>query len=256
VRQAVIAVKSFFSWCLEEHMLADDPSGALKVPKIPRRVLRSLRPDEVLALLRATQQAPGRGVTHEQAAAVALRNAAIVSLLYDSLLRAAELCRLRVAELDLARRVLTVQVKGGHQAHARFGVETAERLRAWLAVRVPAEGVDTVFVSIAGNTPGQALTTTGLRIIVRHIGDVAGVPGVSPHAFRRGGAVAAIEAGAPTRAVQEFGRWSSVQMVELYTRAMDADLLYDEYSPIHRLPEDPAEAPAEAAVEVNRKPGK
>jgi integrase/recombinase XerC len=247
VRIAVIAVKALLNWCRKEGELESDLAGALKVPKVPPEPHRTMRPEEVSALLEETKHRAPAGLTEEQGAMVCLRNAAIVSLLYDSLLRNAELCRLRVADLDLGRRRLVVRIKGGSSRSARFGLETADRLRAWLAVRQANAGVDTVFVSIAGATPGQPLTTTGLRMTLRHLGNRAGIEGVCPHAFRRGGAVRASELGAPTHVIKEFGRWSSTAMVELYTRAMDAEALFDDYSPIDFIDQEPE------PVEGNRK---
>lgn len=235
VRIAVISVRAFLMWCQEERMIESDLATALKIPTVPRQKHRTLRYDEVAALLDAAHVPARTGLTGDQAVAVGLRNAAIVSLLYDSLLRASELCRLRIRDLDLQRRRLEVQIKGGAVAPACYGVATAERLAAWLAIRQAVDGVDQVFVSVAGNTPGHPLTTTGLRIIVRNLGKRAGVMDVSPHAFRRGGAVRQTELGAPTRLVKDFGRWSNLAMVELYTRDMEADSLYDEYSPVDDL---------------------
>ncbi len=255
VRLAVIALKSFYSYCVAEHYAEEDLGQALTTPRVPKRMHRTIWPDEVLALLEATQEAPHGGVTPDQGAAVCLRNAAIVSLLYDSLLRNAELCRLSVGNVDLERRRLTVVIKGGNEEKARFSEETAERLAAWLAVREPAPGVDTVFVSIAGATPGHPLTTTGLRIVLRNLGNRAGVANVSPHAFRRGGACQLTRMGAPSRAVQEFARWSDIKMVELYTRALDSNDVYDDYSPVHSLGQEEDLADLAGATKgANRKP--
>lgn len=235
IRQAVMALRGFLAWSHHEALVVADHSSVLSVPRVPRKIQRSIESEEVLALLRQCQIPAATGLAESVALTVCLRNAAVVSLLYDSLLRAAELCRLRIGDLDLDRHVLKVVVKGGNEQAGRFSQQTAERLRAWLNVRVAADDVDTVFVAVAGNAPGQALTTRGLRSILKHLGERAGIPHVTTHAFRRGGAVQAIRSGAPTRVVQEFGRWSNVSMVELYTKALDAGELYERYSPIANL---------------------
>ncbi len=159
------------------------------------------------------------------------REQAIISLLVDSGLRAAELCRLRVADVALEAGVLTVIGKGGDEELVPFGDTTVRRLQAWLDVRSAAEGVETVFVSLGGLTPGQPLTTSGLRNILRRLGKKAGLDGVSPHAFRRAFACISTEAGAPSRVVQKIGRWSDIRMVERYTKALQTRRLYKQYSP-------------------------
>jgi site-specific recombinase XerD len=247
VKLATITIRSFLKYCQAEGLITQrdeagqpvDLAGALKVKAVPKREQRTIRADEMLKLLEQTQHPTETGLTEAQAALVCLRNAAILSLLYDSMLRAAELCRLSVKCLDVDRRQLVVQIKGKAVRKAFFGEKTAERLQAWLNVRQAADGEDAVFVSIWGNTPGQALTTRGLRIILKRLGDRAGVSGVSPHAFRRGAAVRATELRAPARILQEMARWEDIKMAETYTRALEIEQLYDEYCPVDSLDNDP-----------------
>jgi site-specific recombinase XerD len=235
VKQAVSAARSFLRWAAQEKLAKKKLAKILKLPRIKKRKQRTLRAAEVERLLIEAALVRTRGLTVTNAQAVAVRNTAIVSLLFDSLLRANELCTLRLADLDLAGRKLVTIIKGGDEADACFSSATAERLRAWLAVRQAAAGVATVFVSLGGNTPGQPLTPRGLRIIVKHLGERAGVDGVSPHTFRRGGATQAVLLGASTRALQEMGRWADIQNVERYTQDLDVADVYDRYSPIGHL---------------------
>jgi integrase len=86
---------------------------------------------------------------------------------------------------------------------------------------------DAVFVGVGGSKPGQRLTTSGLRVIVRKWGDGAGLGQISPHVFRRTFATLATIGGAPSRMVQLAGRWSRIEEVERYTRALTLDRFYD-----------------------------
>ena len=97
---------------------------------------------------------------------------------------------------------------------------------------VAVAGEEAVFTSVGGNTPGRALTTRGLRTILRNRGDKLNISGVSPHAFRRGLAVIATLAGAPSRAVQAAGRWGNIREVERYTSSWQARALYERWSPV------------------------
>ncbi len=234
-RQAVIAVRQFLVWCHAEGLIAEDLSGVLKVPKVPRRIQRTITADEVKAMLAVCDSQNGVGLDPDVAIAVARRNAAIVCLLFDSLLRASELCRLRVQDVNMDGRYILVIGKGGDQQVVWFGEETGQRLRAWLEVRRAAPGVDALFVSLGGNTPGRPLTGRGLRIILKNLGERAGIKGVSPHAFRRGGAVQAIMSGAPSRVVQLMGRWANLEMVERYTRALERGEILPRYSPMDSI---------------------
>lgn len=227
VKQAISAARAFFRWAHDEGIINSDPGRALKVPRVPKRIQRTITSAEVAALLGTCDVDTTKGV----------RDAAIVLLLVDTGLRASEVCRAQVTKLDLEARRLVVVVKGGHEGLARFGQATAWRLAAWLKVRsrVAVDGVRTVFVSVGGNTPGRALTTRGLRSILRRRGDLAGVAGVTTHAFRRGFACITHQLGAPSRQVMSTGRWSHIREVERYTRALEADDFYSRWSPADHI---------------------
>lgn len=233
VRLATMAAKGFLAWCHAEELLSADVGAALKAPRAKKRTQRTLTADEVLALLARCDDSPA-----------GLRDAALVSLLVDSGLRASEAARLLVSDLNFEVRLpgvvfnfLTVVGKGGDEAAAYFGLETAGRLRAWLQVRaqVARPEVGEVFVGIGGSRPGQAMTRYGIRGILRRLGQRAALSGVTPHALRRAFACLADEAGASTRNIQMWGRWSDMAMVERYTQALKAGKKYAQHSPADHL---------------------
>ena len=131
--------------------------------------------------------------------------------------------------------MLLVVSKGGDENWGFFGKATTRRLRAWLQVREAAKGVGTLFVSLGGNTRGRPLTTSGLRNILRRLGEAAGIEGVSPHTFRRAFACISTEAGTPSRVLQDLGRWADIRMVERYTQALQAAKLAGHYSAVDFL---------------------
>lgn len=219
-RTAVVTVKGFLRWAGEEGLCSAKLGEALKTPRRSRRVQRAARLHEVALLLAQCGDDP-----------VGLRNAAIISLSFDSLLRVSELCKLRLGDVDLQRLAVVVQGKGGKQRVVRFGVDTRDRLAAWLAVRARYAFCDALFVGVGGNTPGQGMTRGGVRCTISRLAVKAGVPHLSPHALRRGGAVAMIEAGAPSRLVQIHGGWDDIAMVEWYTQQVDAAKSFDRWSP-------------------------
>ncbi len=223
VKQAIGAARAFFFWAFEEGLIGSDPGRALKVPRVPKRVQRTITAGEVGVLLRACDLKRAKGA----------RDAALVLLLVDTGLRASEVCRCEVTKLDLERRCVLVVVKGGREDLVYFGASTVAGLDRWLKARpaVAVAGVGTVFVSVGGNTPGRRLTVRGLRSILGVLGRRAGLEGVTTHAFRRGFACIATEAGAPSREVQLGGRWGNIRMVEDYTRALRRGQMHGRWSP-------------------------
>lgn len=232
IRQATIVIRCFVHWCYKENLISQDLAGALEIPKDKRRMQRTLNDDEIQTLVDACDVTTVKGI----------RDLALVSLLTDSGLRSLEVRHLTEEDLyfdvKLGEELVNVMIitgKGDNQAPAFFGHVTADRLRDWLKVRRPEEGVDELFISLGGNTPGQAFTRHGLRTTLNKLGKKVGVEGVTPHAFRRSFACIADDAGASTRKIQLWGRWSDIKMVERYTLALKAGKQYNRYSPIDYL---------------------
>lgn len=230
ISHAVAVVCSWLTWLREEHLIDERLNDALRSPKRRLRMQRTLSGAEVQRLLDACDPSTSSG----------LREAAIVSLMVDSGLRASEVCRLGEADLvfdfpldDELVNFVPVVGKGGDEEPVFFGTDTAIRLLDWLAVRRPAAGVETVFISLGGNTPGHPLTRHGLGDLLERLGQQAGVPGVSPHSLRRTFAMLLEAAGHSTRHIQKLGRWSDIRMVERYTAALRAGKGYR--APMDRL---------------------
>lgn len=215
------AVAAVRSWCsfLEDEGLAVDLAGALRVPVVPRARQRTLTAGEFERILYEAGR-DRRCVRPEVSTWLAVRDRAIVSLLYDSLVRASELCALCVGDVRTAELVLIVKRgKGGAGRLAYYSVGTAGELMTWLALRGPVDPAAPLFIT----EEGKALTARSLRQLVVRLGRRAGVADVSPHAFRRGGAVAAVLAGCPGRLLQIAGGWSDARMIESYTRALEGE---------------------------------
>lgn len=225
IKQIIGAYKNFFAFTCEEH----SPAKTLRYPKIKHKAQRVLDAKSALELLTAFDTSTPKGK----------RDLAIVTLLIDSGLRAAEVCRLRLDKLDLERRRLYVIIKGGDEGRGIFSQSTANYLSQWLSIRPTFAKAEctTVFCGIGGNTRGKPMTTGGLRAVFREFAVKSGLPHFSPHDLRRTFATLAIRNGAPTRIVQKAGRWQDLLQVERYTEEITAED-FEQYSPIENLLDD------------------
>ena len=217
---AACALRAFVRWCYGE----GHPVLALRVHRPRSRAQRTLTLDQARKLILSIDTARRSG----------LRNLALVTLMLDTGFRAAEVCALKIERLDLERRTAWAIVKGGDWGEGAFSEYTAACLEAWLAVRkkIARPGVANVFIGCETSV-GKPLTPGGLRSIFRKLGEKAGLGLISPHDLRRTFCTLALEGGAPTRIVQEAGRWKSLEMVTLYSRALAAHAI-DPYSPVAR----------------------
>jgi integrase/recombinase XerD len=209
---ALCAIKAFYRFTLGEAL---SPAEGLKVRRPRPRPQRTLTAKELEQVLVCFDTGTDKGV----------RDLAIVTLLLDTGLRSAELCRLKVDDTSIHTRKLRVIVKGGEWSHRVFGQYAASCIASWLAIRprFAWPDVEQVFVGIGGRTRGHRMTTTGLRAEFYKLADRAGVEKFSPHAFRRSFATQALRNGAPTRMVQIAGAWKDLEMVERYTLVLEAD---------------------------------
>ena len=215
---AANALRSFFGWMYGD----ESPAARLPVLRPHRRRQRSLSAAEVDSV----------AAVFDTATPLGKRDLAIFALMLDTGLRASEVCRLRLADVDLSARSLLVVVKGGQEKFGVFTEFTANAILSWLSVRpgMAADAAATLFVSVRGG----ALTRSGLVVLFRRVGKRAGVARFSPHALRRTPHRESPSFAAATRVVQEAGRWENLDMVEHYTRNLDARV-WEKWSPVARL---------------------
>ncbi len=218
MKRTVNAIRSYYAF------IGSPAADQLPVPHPKMRMQRTLNFQQASRLLMACDTAMNKG----------RRDLAMLALMLDTGLRAAEICRLRVEQLDLPNQSLHVVCKGGLDELAVYSTETANYLSAWLASRPQMARCPNVFVSFNSANYGGALTTTGLRCLFHALGQRAGLPNLSPHDLRRSFATLMTLAGAPGRITQVGGRWHDLALIERYTQAITAQDIAP-YSPVSHI---------------------
>jgi site-specific recombinase XerD len=191
---------------------ADNPAAAIAGPRRPRTVPRTLSPAEAERLVEAASGTSPR----------AMRDRALVELLYGAGLRVSEAVGLVKASVDLEGRIVRVFGKGGKERLVPLGRPAAEALRRYLAIGRP--HLDRRHRSdLFLNARGGALTRAGAFLILRRLADRAGLePGrVHPHLLRHSFATHLLEGGADLRSVQEMLGHADVGTTERYTHVSD-----------------------------------
>lgn len=208
---AYCSIRVFLRW----RFGSNHPALALRIRRGETAPQRTLNYSEVIRLIESFDTATPKGK----------RDLAICCLLLDTGLRSAEICRVDLRHVNLEMQRLSVIVKGGSWKEAVFSEQTKAAIERWLVERshIVEPNFRYLFCGIGGNTPGKKLTPSGLRCIMRGWAKQAGIPVLSPHDFRRTFATLSIRNGAPSRIVQIAGRWSSLEMVERYTRRLELD---------------------------------
>ena len=156
-----------------------------------------------------------------------LRDAAIVALMSDGLLRVSELVALDVDHLTHEAggtgRLLIVKSKTDQEAQGAVlfvGVQTVSRINAWLKAAMHATGPFFCRVRRGGHATCERITATSIRRIVKSRCANAGIDAakVSSHSFRVGGVQSLAGAGASIADMQTAGRWKSADMPGHYCR--------------------------------------
>ena len=190
----------------------DNPAAAIAGPRRARTVPRTLSPAEVERLIDTATGTTPR----------AMRDRALVELLYGAGLRVSEAVGLVKAAVDLEGRIVRVVGKGGKERLVPLGRPAAEALRRYLALGRPHldhRHRPDLFLNVRGG----ALTRSGAFLILRRLADRAGLePGrVHPHLLRHSFATHLLEGGADLRSVQEMLGHADVATTERYTHVSD-----------------------------------
>lgn len=201
------AVRVFFRFLVREGVVAVDPTRDLNLPRLDRRLPRSLGSEEVVALLTEGADTP-----------IARRDVTMIELAYATGLRVSELVTLRVSQVNLEASYLTVVGKGRKERAVPMGRAARARLLAFLAETRPALLRGRVSTYLFPNRAGRPLTRQAfwrrLRAAVRR----AGVAGrISPHTLRHAFATHLVEGGADVRAVQMMLGHADIATTQIYT---------------------------------------
>lgn len=160
-----------------------------------------------------------------------IRNLAIVWMLIDTGYRSRELCRMSLNTMDLSNRSVVVKIKGADYGKRYYSEQAEAPLHAWLAVRqkfITKDSGDALFIGLHNSSRGKRITHNGLRVMLRKLGNLTGVYSLSPHVFRRTIATTMqTQAKAPSRIVQKYMDWKSIERAELYSLNMEKEYARD-----------------------------
>jgi integrase/recombinase XerD len=207
--RALVAVRGLHRFAVREGLVDTDPARDVHPPSPPRRLPKALPVDEVLRLLdTAGGDAPG-----------ALRDRALLELLYSTGARISEAVGLDLDDVDATERTVRLDGKGGKQRLVPIGRPALAALDAYLVRVRPAlathgRGTPAVFLNVRGGRLSRQSAWQVLKVAA----DRAGLgTTVSPHTLRHSFATHLLEGGADVRVVQELLGHASVTTTQIYT---------------------------------------
>ncbi|HZD17600.1 MAG TPA: tyrosine recombinase [Actinomycetota bacterium] len=229
IARRVGAIHTFYRWTVSRGLLDGDPAALLGRPKVASRLPGILRPAEAAALV----EAPRLDAPDRVERAVALRDRAVLELMYGSGLRVSEVAGLTLDRVDVDRGRVLVFGKGSKEREVPLSDPTVEALHAWIALGRPVLAPETATPVLFLNRRRGALGARDIRRLVGRYGRTT-LSGrrITPHTLRHSFATHLLEGGADIRAVQELLGHASVATTQRYTHVGRARL-FDAYRRSH-----------------------
>lgn len=223
--------RSFYRFLVRRGLAPRNVGEALLSPKLPAPLPRALGVDEVFRLLDGSAPHDAR----------ALRDQAMLELLYGAGLRAHELVGIDLDDLDRSRRTVRVLGKGDKERIVPFGEKAAAALEGYLAVRgeLLGESGRGATGALFLNARGGRLSARSLaRRLVARLLEVGLVRRVTPHMMRHSFATHLLDGGADLRAIQAMLGHASLSTTQRYTQ-VSVEHLRDVYNAAHPLGDGP-----------------
>ncbi|MDN7124717.1 tyrosine recombinase XerC [Pseudidiomarina terrestris] len=216
------AWRSCFDYCIRQGWRDDNPARQTKAPKSAKRLPKNLDVDSISQLLKLPEDDE-----------LAIRDAAIMELLYGSGLRLAELVALDIDAINPRHQELRVLGKGGKTRIVPYGRCAAEALRKWLPVRNKWLHGHLTEVALFISQRQRRISPRTVQQRLNHWGRQQGLNGsLHPHKLRHSFASHMLESSGDLRAVQELLGHANLSTTQVYTH-LDFQHLSKVYDAAH-----------------------
>jgi integrase/recombinase XerD len=208
IARKLSALRGFYRWLLIDKRIKHDPTVNVESPSSWKVLPKSLAESEVAAMLERT----GVAARVADADGLALRDHAILELLYGGGLRVAEICALHVEDLHLDAGRAQVRGKGDKERIVPLGRAAVEALERYLKIGRPELTDGTMQRAVFLSVRGKPLTRQWVWEMVRSTNRQA-----SPHKLRHSCATHMVEHGADLRSVQTLLGHADIATTQVYT---------------------------------------
>jgi len=208
-----VSIRLFTKWAHRAGLTSNDVGVMLATPKAHRTLPDVLDIPSAKLAMDALALRVG-----EEETPIALRDCAMVEVLYASGARVAELCGLDTRDIDYERQTIRVLGKGSKERTIPIGNPAMRALKAWLKDGRPAiensQSENAIFLGARGKRIDQRTVRT---VVYNALGALEGVERMGPHALRHSAATHLLEGGADLRTVQEILGHASLATTQIYT---------------------------------------
>ena len=223
--RTVVAVRGFHKFAVREGLATNDPAAAVRPPASAKRLPKALPLADIEAILEAAGS-PGTSL--------ALRDRALLEVLYGTGARISEAVGLDLDDLDLEEGPVLLRGKGGKERMVPVGSYARQAVEAYVVRGRPdLSGVGRGTAALFLNARGGRLSRQSAWAVLAKAAERAGVTAeVSPHTLRHSFATHLLDGGADVRVVQELLGHASVTTTQVYT-LVTVDSLREVYATAH-----------------------
>ena len=221
VSRKLTTLRSFFTFLVKREVVKQNPAKLIPLPKKEKSLPVFLSVDEVFNLINAVNQ---NGI-------LAIRDLAIIELLYSSGLRVSELSKIKLLDVDRHDNFVKVSGKGNKERIVPFGSSAGEAISKYLMHRNELKPEDDYLFL---NNRGSGLSARSIERIVKKYGLLSGISKkISPHSLRHTFATHLLGGGADLRSIQELLGHSSLSTTQRYTHTSVEQIMkiYDKTHP-------------------------
>ena len=209
VARKVAAVKSFFAFLVDERKIQNDPTENISSPKVNKSLPKPLSLTEIDVLLAG----PARSSTPE-----AMRDVAMLELLYASGMRVSELMDLNINDINLKASFVRCMGKGSKERIIPIHDRAVRSVKEYISEARPHLLKGKEEQALFLNRRGDRLTRQGFWLILKGHAKSAGIKKVvTPHTLRHSFATHILNGGADLRAVQELLGHANISSTQIYT---------------------------------------
>jgi integrase/recombinase XerC len=222
LQRALSAWRQFFAWLGSQRLVDSNPVAAIRAPKSPRKLPKTLDVDQM-----------NRFLSIDDNSWLAKRDHAMLELFYSSGLRLSELAGLDLVAVDLSEGLVRVTGKGNKVRVVPVGRVAVIALRDWLKVRAEPLAPDTQQMALFIGQKGARLGARAIQLRLKHYSVKQGMDEpVHPHMLRHAFASHMLESSGDLRAVQELLGHASISTTQIYTH-LDFQHLAKVYDAAH-----------------------
>lgn len=219
IQRKVSSLKTMYNYFVNLNEMESNPFISVTLPKLEKRLPKFIYENEIQDFFDSIDVTTERGK----------RDKLIFMLLYGSGLRVSELTDLKLKDLNIEDRVISVHGKGSKDRLVPINKETQKEFKTYLSIARPvllSKSDDLDNDNVFLNFKGTSLTPRGVRdILNRLIKETSSTLRVSPHTFRHSFATHLLNNGMDVRMVQELLGHSNLSTTQIYTKISKENLM-------------------------------